>query len=242
VRERGAVFIACSPTLNATVDQLSGLRQALVLCRFCPTCLERHWHRHCVMTTQSQTQSQTGDGRLYDLDQVRRDAKSSILKGAVTADYPLDLARTYELMNEALAAEILCVLRYRHHQIIAKGIDFPQVAAQFAEHAEDEHRHMMSIAERIDQLGGNPDFNPATVTTRASTEYGSSDVLARMIEEDLVAERVVIEIYRRVIGWFGNADPTSRRLFEDILKDEEDHANDMSDLLAAIDPRSEPQT
>src|SRR5579871_2552739 len=131
---------------------------------------------------------------LFDLEQVRRDAHESILKGPVTSNYPLDLTKTYELMNQALAAEILCVLRYRHHQVIAKGIDFPQVAAQFAEHADDEHRHMMMIAERIDQLGGNPDFNPATVTERSSTEFGTSDVLARMIEEDLVSERIVIEI------------------------------------------------
>jgi bacterioferritin len=191
------------------------------------------------MATQSQTPTEK---HLYDLDKVRREAKESMLKGAVTADYPLDLARTYELMNQALAAEILCVLRYRHHQIIAKGIDYPQVAAQFAEHADDEQGHMMAIADRIDQLGGDPDFNPATVTTRASTEYGTGDVLTRMIEDDLVSERVVIEIYRRLIRWFGNDDPTSRRLFEGILKDEEDHANDLSDLLAAIDPRSEPQS
>jgi bacterioferritin len=200
--------------------------------------MERRWHPRHGMASQSQS---SVDGHLYNLDQVRREAKESILKGAVTADYPLDLTRTYELMNEALAAEILCVLRYRHHQVIAKGIDYPQVAAQFAEHAEDEQRHMMKIAERIDQLGGDPDFNPATVTTRASTEYGTSDVLARMIEEDLVSERIVIEIYRRVVRFFGNDDPTSRRLFEGILKDEEDHANDLSDLLAAIDPRAEPQ-
>jgi bacterioferritin len=179
---------------------------------------------------------------LFDLDQVRRDAHQSILKGPVTSDYPLDLAKTYELMNQALAAEILCVLRYRHHQVIAKGIDFPQVAAQFAEHADDEQRHMMMIAERIDQLGGNPDFDPATITARASTEYGKSDVLARMIEEDLVSERIVIEIYRRLIKWFGVDDPTTRRIFEKILADEEDHANDLSDLLAAVDPRSEPRS
>jgi bacterioferritin len=191
------------------------------------------------MASQSQTQSQV-DGNLYDVEQVRREAKESMLKGAVTADYPLDLNRTYQLMNEALAAEILCVLRYRHHQIVAKGIDFPQVAAQFAEHADDEQRHMMAIAERIDELGGDPDFNPSTVTARAATEYGSSDILSRMIEEDLVAERVVIEIYRRLVRWFGNDDPTSRRMFEKILEDEEEHANDLSDLLAAVDPRSEP--
>ncbi len=188
----------------------------------------------------TQPQSQNGATELFDLAQVRRDAKQSVLKGAVTADYPLDLARTYDLMNQALGAEILCVLRYRHHQIIAKGIDYPQVAAEFAEHADDEQQHMMMIAERIDQLGGDPDFNPATVTKRASTEYGTSDVLALMIEEDLVAERVVIEIYRKIVQWFGNADPTSRRMFEKILADEEDHANDLSDLLATVGSRAEP--
>jgi bacterioferritin len=192
--------------------------------------------------SQSQPQKRAETKALYDVEQIRREAKQSILKGAVTEDYPLDLVRTYDLMNEALAAEILCVLRYRHHQIIAKGIDNPQVAAQFAEHADDEQEHMMAIAERIDQLGGNPDFNPATVVPRASTEYGTSDVLTGMIEEDLVAERVVIEIYRKLIKWFGNDDPTSRRMFEKILADEEDHANDLSDLLAAIDPRSEPKS
>jgi bacterioferritin len=188
----------------------------------------------------TQPQSQTGANGLFDVAQVRRDAKQSMLKGAVTVDYPLDLARTYDLMNQALAAEILCVLRYRHHQIVAKGIDCPQVAAEFAEHADDEQAHMMLIAERIDQLGGDPDFNPATVTGRASTEYGTSDVLTTMIEEDLVAERVVVEIYRKVIQWFGNEDPTSRRMFEKILADEEDHANDLSDLLATVGSRSDP--
>jgi bacterioferritin len=195
-----------------------------------------------MATTPSQPGgSRNGKNGLYDVDQVRRDARQSILKGAVTSDYPLDLQRTHELMNEALAAEILCVLRYRHHQIVAKGIDYPQVADEFAEHAEDEQRHMLMIAERIDQLGGDPDFNPATIAARAPTEYGTTDVLTGMIEEDLVAERVVIEIYRKLIAWFGNSDPTSRRMFEKILADEEDHANDLSNLLAAIDPRSEPR-
>jgi bacterioferritin len=191
-----------------------------------------------MATTQPQSTKDTE--RLFDLEAVRRDARQDIESGAVTVDYPLDLPRTYDLLNQALAAEILCVLRYRHHQIIAKGIDFPQVAAQFAEHAQDEHEHMMMIAERIDQLGGDPDFNPSTVTPRASTEFGKSDVLAEMIKEDLISERIVIEIYRRIVRWFGNEDPTSRRMFEKILEDEEDHADDLSDLLAAMDPRSEP--
>ena len=182
------------------------------------------------------------DGKqLYDIEEVRREAKQSIVRGAVTEDYPLDLTTAHQLMNEALAAEIMCVLRYRHHQIIAKGIDWPQVAAQFEEHADEEQRHMMMIAERIDQLGGDPDFNPATIGGRASTEYGDSRALWDLVKDDLVAERVVIEIYRRLIRWFGNADPTSRRMFEKILADEEDHANDLADLIAAIDPRTPPQ-
>jgi bacterioferritin len=204
------------------------------------------WHADgflgLAMSAPQSQRSQAETNNLYDVDQVRRDARQSMLKGAVTQDYPLDLSRTHDLLNEALGAEILCVLRYRHHQIIAKGIDYPQVADEFAEHADDEQAHMMLIAERIDQLGGNPDFNPSTVLARACTEYGTSDVLTGMIEEDLVAERVVIEIYRKLIKWFGNDDPTSRRMFEKILADEEDHANDLSDLLAAIDPRSEPST
>jgi bacterioferritin len=174
---------------------------------------------------------------VYDVNQVRREARQSIEQGAVTKDYPLDLRRTHDLLNEALAAEILCVLRYRHHEVVAKGIDSPQVAAEFAEHAMTEQRHMMELAQRIDQLGGNPDFDPATVGTRSATEYGRATTLKGMIEEDLVAERVVIEIYRRLARWFGNADPTTRRLMESILADEEDHANDLANLLATMDDR-----
>jgi bacterioferritin len=184
--------------------------------------------------------AQTEEKRLYDVEQVRREARQSIQQGAVTQDYPLDLRRAHELLNEALATEILCVLRYRHHEIVAKGIDAPQVAAEFAEHADAEQRHMMAIAERIDQLGGDPDLDPSTVATRSAAEYGKGASLADMIQEDLVAERIVIEIYRRLVGWFGHADPTTRRLLEGILADEEEHANELADLLAAIDPRSQP--
>jgi bacterioferritin len=188
------------------------------------------------MTTETKNQ-------LYDVNQVRADAKKSIDEGPVTEDYKLDLNQTYKLMNEALASEILCVMRYRHHQVIAKGIDFPQVSAEFAEHAESEFEHMMMIAERIDQLGGDPDFDPATVASRSATEYGSKGPkvpLDQLIKEDLVAERVVIEIYRKLITYFNVADPTTRRMFEKILEDEEEHANDLADLLAAIDPRKTP--
>jgi bacterioferritin len=168
----------------------------------------------------------------YNLAEIRKLAKQSIDKGAVTQDYPLDLDQAYKHLNAALATEIMCVMRYRHHQVIAKGIDRPQVAAEFKEHADDEQRHMMMIAERINQLGGNPDFNPGTVPQRTATEYGTGDNLLKLVEEDLVAERIAIMIYRELIEWFGAGDPTTRRMLEEILKDEEDHAEDLADLLS----------
>jgi bacterioferritin len=182
------------------------------------------------------------ENTLYDVEKIRKEAEASILCGPVTEDYPLDLKQACALMNEALASEIQCVLRYRHHQIIAKGINFPQVADEFEEHAISEEKHMLMIAERIDQLGGDPDFNPASVAQYSATRYGKSGPasLSDMIKDDLVAERIVIEVYRKLIGWFGVADPTSRRMFEKILEDEEEHANDLADLLSAIDPRSQP--
>lgn len=171
---------------------------------------------------------------VFNIDEIRLDAKKSIERGAITRDYPLDLNRACQILNEALASEILCVLRYRHHQIVAKGINFPQVAAEFKEHAENEEEHMLMIAERIAQLGGDPDLNPATVATRATTEYGTNADLTTMIKQDLIAERVAIEVYRQMIEWF-SADTTTRRMLENILADEEEHATDLSDLLAVVD-------
>lgn len=167
----------------------------------------------------------------YDAAKIKKAAKESIKDGAVTKDYPLDLGLAHILLNKALASEIMCVMRYRHHQVIATGIDRPQIAAEFEEHANDEQRHMMMIAERINQLGGNPDFNPATVMQRTDTEYGKGTNLIKLVEEDLIAERTAIMVYRELINWFGNGDPTTRRMLEDILKDEEDHADDLSEVL-----------
>ncbi len=167
----------------------------------------------------------------YNLDEIKKQAEESLEQGAVTKDYPLDINEACKHLNAALATEIMCVLRYRHHQIIAKGIDKPQVVAEFEEHALDEERHMMMIAERINQLGGDPDFNPATVPLRTATEYGHGNNLLALVKEDLIAERIAIMVYRELIQWFGTADPTTRRMLEEILKDEEDHADDLSDLL-----------
>lgn len=174
---------------------------------------------------------------LFNLEEIKKHAKESIDKGAVTSDYPLDTKQACKLLNDALATEIMCVLRYRHHQIISKGIDNIPIAAEFEEHALQEEHHMLLIAERITQLGGNPDFNPATVQQRTATDYGSGTNLLELIKEDLVAERIAISVYRHLIDWFGTADPTTRRMLEEILKDEEDHANDLSDLLARQDSK-----
>lgn len=167
----------------------------------------------------------------FDLDEIKRQAGQSLDQGAVTQDYALDIQEACKHLNAALATEIMCVLRYRHHQIIAKGIDKPQVVAEFEEHALDEERHMMMIAERINQLGGDPDFNPGTVYQRTATEYGSGRNLLELVKEDLIAERIAIMVYRELIQWFGDKDPTTRRMLEEILKDEEDHADDLSDLM-----------
>lgn len=167
----------------------------------------------------------------YDIEQIKIQARQSLDQGAVTNDYPLNVQEACRYLNAALATEIMCVLRYRHHQIIAKGIDKPQVVAEFAEHAADEERHMMMLAERISLLGGDPDFNPATIPQRTATEYGTGTNLFQLIEEDLVAERIAIMFYRDLIEWFGTKDPTTRRMLEEILEDEEEHADDLSDLL-----------
>jgi bacterioferritin len=154
-------------------------------------------------------------------------------QGPVTGDYPLDVTQACRILNEALASEVMCVLRYRQHQIAAKGIDFPQVAAEFKEHAENEEEHMLMLAERINQLGGEPELSPAVIAQRSFTQYETAPDLITMIQQDLVAERIVIEIYREMIHWFGEGDPTTRRLLEGILEDEEEHANDLADLLSS---------
>lgn len=190
------------------------------------------------MDKSEQQNGQQTKSEFMDVNEIRRNASRSLDQGAVTADYPLDKEQACALLNEALASEILCVLRYRHHQVIAKGINYPQVAAEFKEHAEEEMDHALKLAERIDQLGGDPDMNPATINKRSATEYGSSGDLITLIREDLVAERVAIDVYRRMITWFGDADPTTRRLLEHILADEEEHATDLADLLVTVERKN----
>ncbi len=154
-------------------------------------------------------------------------------RGAVTENYGGEVAQTIDLLQTALATEIVCVLRYTMHNIAAVGIDSESVKQEFAEHARDEYDHMEKIANRINQLGGTPNLNPEGLHTRSATEYGSAQKLIEMIKENLVAERIAVEHYRDLIRFFGEKDPTTRVMLEGILAQEEDHANDMHDLLVA---------
>jgi bacterioferritin len=180
---------------------------------------------------------------LSDIQEIRNRARQKIEDGPVTPDYGLDKDRAIGILNEALATEIVCVLRYRFHYYMATGIHSTAVADEFAEHAREEQEHAEQIAERIKQLGGKPDLNPATLIQRSHSEYKEGTSLVDMIREDLVAERIAIESYREMIQFFGDKDPTSRRMMEVILAKEEEHADDLADLLFAIGPdeHAEPQ-
>jgi bacterioferritin len=171
---------------------------------------------------------------LSDIQTLRRRAREHIAQGAVTPGYHADGDVVLKLLNEALATEILCTLRYKRHHFMAKGIHAESVAAEFLEHAQEESRHADQIAERITQLGGAPDFSPEGLATRSHAEYVEGDTLEEMIREDLVAERIAIDSYREMIAYFGHEDPTSRRLMEEILAKEEEHADDLASLLEGL--------
>ena len=171
---------------------------------------------------------------LSDIETLRRRARQHIAQGAVTPGYHADRGVVLRLLNEALATEILCTLRYKRHYFMAKGIHAESVAAEFLEHAQEESRHADQIAERITQLGGAPDFSPEGLATRSHAEYVEGDTLEEMIREDLVAERIAIDSYREMIAYLGQDDPTSRRLMEEILAKEEEHAEDMWSLLQTL--------
>ena len=173
------------------------------------------------------------DAFLTDVQTLREKARKSLEDGAVTPTYKGDVDKTIELLQSIVATELVCVLRYRMHAIAASGINSESVAAEFAEHADVEHQHMLIAAERIDQLGGTPNLNPDGLASRSATEYGDGGNLIEMIRQNLVAERIVIEHYQELIRYFGDKDPTTRIMLEKILADEEEHASDMHDLLVA---------
>lgn len=171
---------------------------------------------------------------LTDIQTLRERARQHIENGAVTQGYTADRETAVKILNEALATEIVCVLRYKRHYFMASGIHAEGVAAEFLEHANDEQGHADQIAQRIVQLQGEPNFNPEGLLMRSHAEYVEGTTLTEMIREDLVAERIAIDSYREMITYFGNDDPTSRRMLEGILAVEEEHADDLVSLLEKI--------
>ncbi len=171
---------------------------------------------------------------LTDIKTLRERARRHIENGAVTEGYKADRDTVVKLLNEALATEIVCVLRYKRHYFMATGIHAESVAAEFLQHANDEQGHADQIGARIVQLGGAPNLNPEGLLTRSHAEYVEGETLTDMIKEDLVAERIAIDSYRDMINYLGNDDPTSRRLMESILAVEEEHADDLVNLLGEL--------
>jgi bacterioferritin len=183
-------------------------------------------------------QHSADDGQLPDVATLRKRAREDLDNGAVTAGYGADRATVLRLLNEALATELVCTLRYRRHYFMADGLESESVKQEFLQHAQEELGHADRIAARIVQLDGQPDFNPRTLTERSHAEYVPGDTLESMIREDLVAERIAIDSYRQMIAYLGSHDPTTRRLLEDILAVEEEHAEDMSSMLQGVRPRA----
>jgi bacterioferritin len=170
---------------------------------------------------------------LTDVRTLRERAREHLSDGAVTSTYKGDVKQTIEILQTVLATEIVCVLRYTMHSIAASGISSDGVRKEFAEHAEEEREHMTAVAERINQLGGKPNFNPEGLATRSASQYVEGENLVDMIKENLVAERIAVDHYRELIRFFGDNDPGTRVMLEGILTVEEEHADDMHDLLIA---------
>ena len=171
---------------------------------------------------------------LTDIKTLRERARKHIEQGAITEGYKVDLGTAIKVLNEALATEIVCVLRYKRHYYMATGIHSEAVAAEFLQHANEEQGHADEIASRIVQLGGAPDLNPDGLTSRSHAEYVEGETLIDMIKEDLVAERIAIDSYREMIKYFGTDDSTSRRMLEGILAMEEEHADDLVSMLGEL--------
>ena len=170
---------------------------------------------------------------LSDVKTLRDRARQHLSRGAVTSTYVGDVGKTIELLQSVLATEIVCVLRYTMHAIAAQGISSEGVKDEFAQHAKEEQEHMNAVAERINQLGGKPNFNPEGLASRAASQYSEGENLVDMIKENLIAERIAVDHYRELIRYFGDNDPATRVMLEEILSVEEEHANDMHDLLVS---------
>jgi bacterioferritin len=174
---------------------------------------------------------------LSDVTELRKRARASLDKGAVTPAYQGDVQQTIDILQAVLATEIVCVLRYTMNAIAATGISSEGVKDEFEQHAKEEQGHMRLVAERINQLGGSPNFNPEGLLSRSASQYIEGANLVEMIKENLVAERIACEHYRELIRYFADKDPTTRVMMEGILTNEEEHANDMHDLLVAHEGR-----
>jgi bacterioferritin len=177
---------------------------------------------------------------LSDVKELRRRARQRLEQGPVTHGYKADPKKVIAVLNEVLATELVCVLRYKRHYHMASGIHAESVAKEFLQHAKEEELHADRIAQRITQLQGEPNFDPEGLGARSHSEYVEGDSLAEMIREDLVAERIAVESYTEIIRWLGDDDPTTRNLIEDILKKEEEHADDLSNMLETFDPEKAP--
>ncbi len=175
------------------------------------------------------------DNFVSDIKAIRARARKHIEQGAVTAGYAADRVTVLRILNEALATELVCVLRYKRHYFMASGINAQPVAAEFLQHANEEQQHADLIAMRITQLGGEPDFSPDGLSTRSHSEYAEGTGLRDMIKEDLIAERIAIDSYREIIEYLGTKDSTTRRMLEGILEMEEEHADDLATLLDQLD-------
>lgn len=176
---------------------------------------------------------------LSDIQKIRDRARNAISEGAVTSGLKTEREQVLKVLNEVLATELVCTLRYKHHYYMAKGINSEAVREEFLQHANEEQQHADWVAERIVQLNGKPDFNPVVLAERSHSEYVEGGDLVTMIEEDLVAERIAIETYLEIVRWLGNEDPTTRGLIERILAKEEEHAEDLSTLLEDIPHREQ---
>jgi bacterioferritin len=170
---------------------------------------------------------------LTDVKTLRERARANLDQGALGTNYVGDVKKTIEILQAVLATELVCVLRYTLHSIIASGISSEAVKAEFAEHAKEEQEHMMMVAERISQLGGTPNFNPEGLLSRSASQYVEGANLVDMIRENLIAERIAVDHYRELIRYFGNDDPGTKSMLQEILRVEEEHADDMHDLLIA---------
>jgi len=190
------------------------------------------------LTPATATTEQRGSF-ISDINEIRRRARQHMEDGAVTQGYKADREAVIRLLNEALATELVCVLRYKRHYYMASGLNAESVKSEFLEHANEEQEHADKIAERITQLDGEPNFNPQGIVDRSHSQYVEGTDLVDMIREDLVAERIAIDSYRDIINYLGNNDPTSRRVMEEILAKEEEHAEDLKSLIENIGAQEE---